>query len=127
MYKVRCTDCGDYFRYKKKSHRFVRLCCNKCLGYIKSSRVFTTPIENRSNMLILGIIIGLLIALIILSTTIYLKLDKRVVDKIVSKTQSIKKEKGSIYIPLSGVEQAQEDKMKENDKKGLDTNLEDLI
>ena len=75
-------------------------------------------------LLVLGIILGLLIALVVLVTTVYLK-ERRIeiIEKVIERTP---KEKGMIVEPLSPREEVQQQIIMDNTEQGKDTLLKDL-
>lgn len=75
-------------------------------------------------LLSLGIIIGILVSILIVSIEIWLK--KSILNRIEKKVQSIRKEKGYIIRTLDEEDRAISEIIEENKRKGLDTKLSDL-
>ena len=76
-------------------------------------------------MYTLGIITGLLIALIIISVEVLLK--KKIVQTIINKVEKATREKGAMIEAPSDAVQGMKDKIKQADKEGKDLPLEEII
>ena len=73
----------------------------------------------------IGILIGLLIAIVILLVEIFFK-DRggTIIERVESKVKGI--QKGSVIVPRDELEESMAKKIKRNDQENKDTNLEDL-
>lgn len=75
----------------------------------------------------MGIIIGLLIAILLFVIEIYLNSKKGIISFLAKPIASKLKPKGSIIMPIEEIEKDRQAIIDENNKKGIDTKLEDLM
>lgn len=75
---------------------------------------------------ILGIITGILVSLVVLSATIYLRKDIEKTIKIIERNVPTKKEKGFIVDPPDPNDEIREEIIRKNKKKGKDTHIDEL-
>lgn len=80
-------------------------------------------------MYILGIITGLILALLVLVAEIFLKgknkagFSEKTIDRVISR---IERKKGAIFLPKSEALRSAEEKIRENDRRGVPTPIDEL-